>query len=106
MIENLIDWNKIIDQLNLATNIQTFDFNLAFIIFLAYLFIDGLYAYYTLSIVKLKPFSAATSGAIIYLLLAIGVLNYINNFLYLIPLGLGSWFGTFIVIYRKRSVDR
>lgn len=82
-------------------DLNNFDFRLALIIFLAYLIIDGLYVYYTISIVNKKPYQAATAGAIMYLLLAFGVINYIHNPLYLIPLVLGSWLGTFIVVSRK-----
>ena len=88
---------------DLQAYLQHFDLRLALLIFFAYLFVDALYAYYTLSVVSLKPYTSATAGALMYFLLAIGIINYIKNPIYLIPLVLGSWVGTFIVVFRKKS---
>lgn len=67
-------------------------------IFIVYIILDGMYAYYTLAVSERKPFHAATSGAIMHFLLAVGVLSYVQNYLYVIPLALGSWVGTYIVV--------
>lgn len=75
-----------------------FSFLLGGAIFVAYVFVDGCWAYYTLSIEKRKPVSAATVGSLTYFLLAIGIVNYVQNYLYLIPLALGSWVGTYLVV--------
>ncbi|MCK4635961.1 MAG: hypothetical protein KAT32_03785 [Candidatus Moranbacteria bacterium] len=83
--------------MELITNI---DIKVAFLIFLAYILIDGLYAKYTLYVTEKSEFKAATSGMIIHFLLAFGVINYTQNWLYIFPLALGSWIGTFIVIKR------
>ncbi|MCK9351221.1 MAG: hypothetical protein WCT49_01585 [Candidatus Paceibacterota bacterium] len=85
----LLEWNQI-------------NFALAALIFFAYVFVDGLYAYYTLKVVDLNEYRSATSGAVIHLVLAFGVLNYINNFLYIVPLVLGSWVGTFFLVRSER----
>lgn len=77
---------------------ENFNIGLAFVLFFAYLVVDGLYAKYTLHVMQYRAFSAATIGALMHFILAFGVLNYINNYLYVIPLALGSWVGTFIVI--------
>jgi hypothetical protein len=77
---------------------QSFDFSLAAIIFIAYIVIDALYAYYTFAITKRHAFSSANSGLIIHFLLAFGVINYVENYLYIIPLALGSWVGTYAMV--------
>lgn len=82
---------------------NNFDIFLALFIFVAYFIIDGLYAYYTFSVVKKKPFAAATTGFIMHFMLAFGVINYVNNFLYVIPLALGSWFGTYLVVWMEKN---
>ena len=82
---------------------QNFNPWLGLIILLAYLIIDGLYAYYTLSVTKGQPIRSATTGALMHFLIAFGVLNYINNFLYIIPLAIGSWIGTYIVVNKERK---
>lgn len=81
---------------------KNFDFILAGIIFLAYFIIDALYAYYTYSVVKKKPFIAATTGFFMHFLLAIGVINYVENYLYVFPLAMGSWLGTYLVVLNEK----
>jgi|SRR6185369_4104327 len=85
---------------------QSFSFALAAVIFLAYVVIDALYAFYTLSVTKRKPFSSATSGLVIHFLLAFGVINYVQNYLYVIPLALGSWVGTFLMVKYEQNKMR
>jgi hypothetical protein len=77
---------------------QSFDFKIALMIFGVYVLTDALYAYYTLSVTKKKPVTSASIGAFMHFLIAFGVLNYIQNYLYVIPLALGSWVGTYAVV--------
>ena len=62
-----------------------------------------MYAYYTQSIVKKRAVISATTGALMHFLIAFGVLNYVQNFLYVVPLALGSWVGTYLVVKNDRS---
>ena len=89
--------------MNLQSAVALFNFKIALIIFAAYIIVDGMYAYYTIQVTKRKPFSAATTGALMHFLLAVGVLNYVQNYLYLIPLALGSWIGTYIVVKKNNT---
>lgn len=77
-------------------------------IFLMYLLIDTLYAWYTLAVTRLEPRRAAFTAASIYFLLAVGVLNYTQNPLYIIPIVLGSWCGTYFSVLRelKRKIGQ
>ncbi len=77
---------------------QTLSPWLALLVFVAYVFIDGMYAYYTIAVTKRRPFASATTGALMHFLIAFGVLNYVQNYLYLIPLALGSWVGTYLIV--------
>jgi hypothetical protein len=70
----------------------------AAIVFAVYIILDGMYAYYTVAVSDKKAFRAATTGAAMHFLLAIGVLSYVQNYLYIIPLALGSWIGTYFVV--------
>lgn len=79
---------------------QSFDFKVAAIVFVAYLLVDAMFAYYTLAVTKNKPVVAATVGSAMYFFIAIGVLNYVQNYLYVLPLVLGSWIGTYVVVKR------
>jgi uncharacterized membrane protein YfcA len=91
--------------MNINSAFINFNFNIAIIIFIAYVLVDGMYAYYTIQVTKKKPISAATIGALMHFLLAFGVLNYVQNFLYLIPLALGSWIGTYLVVRKEQKLD-
>lgn len=77
---------------------NNFSFTIALLIFISYIFVDGLNAYYTLEVVKKNAYTSATVGSAIYLLLALGIINYTQNFAYIIPLIMGSWIGTFLVV--------
>ncbi len=71
-------------------------------IFVAYMLIDALYARWTFEITRLDEYRAATTGAIMHILLAFGVLNYTGNYLYVVPLVLGSAIGTFFYVRAER----
>lgn len=72
-------------------------------VFVAYVLVDGLYAYYTITVVNREPVRAATTGAAMHFLLALGVLSYVKNYLYIFPLAMGSWMGTYLVVrYLKK----
>ncbi|EKE29448.1 MAG: hypothetical protein ACD_2C00174G0010 [uncultured bacterium (gcode 4)] len=75
---------------------------IACLIFVSYILIDWLYAKYTLEVVSLRPGQSATIGSFMHFLLAFWVINYNDNWLYLFPLAIGSWIGTYYVIkYEK-----
>jgi len=84
--------------MDILSHWQSFDFKIAGSIFVAYLLIDAMYAYYTITVTKKKPVASASIGAIMHFLIAFGVLNYVQNYLYVIPLAIGSWFGTYLVV--------
>jgi hypothetical protein len=85
---------------NLSLNWNSFDFKIAIVIFFAYILIDGMYAYYTVAVMKKNPITSATVGSLMHFLIAFGVLSYVENYLYLFPLALGSWIGTFLVVWK------
>lgn len=84
--------------MDIASHWQSFDFNIAMVVFLAYLLVDAMYAYYTLAVTKKKPFTSATVGSLMHFFIAFGVLNYVQNYLYIVPLALGSWIGTYVIV--------
>lgn len=77
---------------------QSFDFKVAVVVFVAYLLVDAMYAYYTLAVTKGRPIASASVGATMHFLIAFGVLNYVQNYLYVLPLAIGSWIGTYFVV--------
>lgn len=81
-----------------------FSWATAALIFAAYFTVDLLYAWYVISVTRRDALTAATLTAIIYSLLAFGVVTYSKNVLYLIPLGSGAFCGTYLMVWwRKES---
>lgn len=76
-------------------------------VILSYILVDALYAKYTLEVVSLHPYMSATIGASMHFLLAFGVIQYTENRLYIFPLVIGSWIGTYLVVmFEKKKKDR
>lgn len=67
-------------------------------LFVVSLVIDAVYVLYTVSVMNAKPLTAANMSILSYLLGAIGVVSYVDNKLNLIPLALGAFIGTYIVV--------
>ncbi len=76
------------------------------LVFFAYIAIDGLYVIYLTSISRTpRPVTAATTGIMIHLIAAFGVINYVHNKWYLIPLVMGSWLGTYLMMLITKERD-
>lgn len=82
--------------------LESFSIIKAVTIFGVYTLIDALYAYYILCVGRRSSIRAANCSAIIYSLLAYGVISYSENILYLIPLAAGAWVGTFLTVKFER----
>lgn len=87
---------------NITTHWEQFDPTVAALIFVAYTVLDALIAKYTIEVANLDEYRAATTGVISHFLLAFGVINYTQNWLYIFPLVAGSWIGTFYYVRRAR----
>lgn len=82
---------------------EDFSWVTAAFIFLTYVAIDMLYAAYIICVGERRAFEAAILTAIIYSLLAFGVVSYSKNIMYLIPLSSGAFLGTFIMVKLKKG---
>jgi hypothetical protein len=71
-------------------------------IFVTYVAIDMMYAWYVICVGKRQAFTAALLTSMIYSLLAFGVVSYSKNILYLVPLASGAFFGTFVMVKFKK----
>lgn len=79
-----------------------FNYITAITIFFTYMIIDCLYAAYVISVNRGLAAFASLCTAIIYSLLAFGVLSYSKNVWYLVPLASGAFIGTYITVkFRK-----
>ena len=83
---------------------EPFSFITALCVFLVYLAIDLLFTEYTLCIVQLRKFKATTVGALITLLGAFGVVSYVADWRYVIPMAMGGWLGTYLSVWAKEHL--
>ena len=61
-----------------------------------------LYAYYIIQVEQRNPMRAAIVSAVLYSLLAYGVVSYSRNILYLFPLATGAFIGTYLTVRWQR----
>ena len=80
-----------------------FNWTIAIMVFGAYLIIDWLATEYTLAVVELAKLKAANVGALMYVLLAFGVVNYVGDWRYVIPMCMGGWLGTYLSVWRREK---
>jgi uncharacterized protein YebE (UPF0316 family) len=75
-----------------------FNWQTAATVFVVYVFFDILYALYVICVSRRQAFNASAISAVLYSLGAYGVMNYLHNALYLIPLACGAFIGTYIAV--------
>jgi len=85
---------------------EPFSWLVAVAIFFVYVVLDSLAAYYTTMVADKKPIAAANAGAFMYFLMAVGIINIVNNFWYTIPVAVGSWVGTYAVVAWQGNHDK
>lgn len=91
---------------------NNFDINIAILIFVTYFILDMFYAYYILCIESRQNLMSSFMAGMITSLSAFGVVSFSKNMMYVIPLFLGAFAGTFVTMKakeilqsRKRRVD-
>lgn len=80
-----------------------FNWFLAIGLFFAATFLDAIFALYTVAVIKTQPFRAASLSFLTYTLEAVGVVNYVNNGWYLVPLAIGAFVGSYAVVKRESN---
>jgi len=74
----------------------------AAVLFVTYVIVDVLYALYIVCVERRQATRAAAISAILYSLLAFGVVTYSKNTLYLAPIAAGAFVGTFLTVKYQR----
>lgn len=77
---------------------EAFNWYTAATVFVVYVFFDILYALYVLCVSRQQAWRASAISAALYSLGAYGVMSYLHNPWYLIPLALGAFLGTYIAV--------
>jgi hypothetical protein len=72
-------------------------------LFFASFALESIFALYTLAVTKHKALEAGTWSLISYFLLALGILNFIHNRWYVIPLALGAFAGSYVIVAREAN---
>ena len=81
---------------------KDFSWATAGLILIVYILVDMLYAYYIIQVEQRNPMRAAVVSAVLYSLLAYGVVSYSRNILYLFPLATGAFIGTYLTVRWQR----
>jgi len=70
----------------------------AAVIFVTYVAVDILYTCYIICVERRQALAAAGISAVLYSLLAFGVITYSKNPIYLVPLASGAFLGTYLTV--------
>lgn len=79
---------------------MTFNWVTAAAIFAGYCTLDWLYTIYILAIAERRKLLAANVGVGLYMLSAYGVVNYVADWWYVVPMCAGGWLGTYLSVWR------
>lgn len=77
---------------------EPFSWLTALTVFVAYVVFDILYALYVLCVSRQQAIAASAISSLLYSLGAYGVMTYLHNVWYLLPLALGAFLGTYIAV--------
>jgi hypothetical protein len=77
---------------------DSFSWLTAATVFFVYVVFDILYALYVLFVSQKRALAASFTGSMLYSLGAVGVMTYTHNALYLVPLSMGAFVGTYIAV--------
>ncbi len=81
---------------------STFSWAMCLVLFLMYGIVDGLYTRWMYLVTEKNAWAAASCGGALALFIAIGVKSYTVNALYIVPVVIGSFLGTFIEVTREK----
>ena len=83
-------------------------FGTCIFLLVTYFIFDILYSKYILAVHKLRAVRSANLSVILQVLSVIGVLKYVDNILYTIPILIGIWLGTYtsLTISAKYEIKR
>jgi hypothetical protein len=81
---------------------DTFNWTTAGLVFITYILIDVLYAWYIIAVGKRQEVQAAAASSLLYSLAAYGVLTYSRNSVYIAFLAAGAFLGTYIIVKLKK----
>lgn len=93
-----------LDLMTPAEALSNFNIFIAVGLFVLYCLVEALDSSLTLSITQHRSIKSANTTLILYVILGIEVLAFVANYLYTIPIALGAWLGTYLLIEREKRV--
>ena len=90
------------DEILALYNHESFGWAMFWLIFVMYGIVDGLYTRWMYLVTEKNVWAASTCGGFLALFIAIGVKSYTVNALYIVPVVVGSFLGTFIEVTREK----
>jgi uncharacterized protein YebE (UPF0316 family) len=73
------------------------------LLFLVSIVYDIFYTKSIIHISRLDAGAAANLSVLLYLMMAYGTINYVKNFINLIPIAIGAWIGTYGILKYERK---
>ncbi|MDB5161450.1 MAG: hypothetical protein JWO96_830 [Candidatus Saccharibacteria bacterium] len=67
-------------------------------LFFASLALDAVFALYTIAVIKSKALHAAYMSVLTYVLGAVGIVSYVHNKWYIVPLSAGAFTGSYAIV--------
>lgn len=71
-------------------------------LFALYCLVEALDSSLTFSITKHESFKAANKTLILYIILGIEILAFVSNYLYTVPIAMGAWLGSYLIVEREK----
>jgi hypothetical protein len=93
-----------LDLMSPAEAAAAFNWLVALTLFVFYSFVQAFDSSLTLSITRHKSVRSAHTTFLLYIIWGIEVFAFISNYLYIIPMALGGWLGTYLLIEREKKV--
>jgi hypothetical protein len=75
-------------------------------VFFASAALDAVFAIYIVAVGKGQALLAASMSLVTYFLMAVGIVNYVENKWYIVPVALGAFFGTYVIVKREAGKNK
>jgi len=86
--------------------LDDFNWTTALIIFVSYCSADWLFTICADAIIKRKKLLAANAGLGMYIVGAFGVISYVEDWRYIVPMCIGGWIGTYVSVWHEAVKDK
>jgi hypothetical protein len=93
-----------IELFSLSEALASFNFLIAFGLFVMYCRVEVMGASLTFATTQHKPVKSGAITLTLYILLGIEVLAFVNNYLYAVPIALGAGLGSYLLVEHEKKL--